>query len=193
MIRKPSVLRAAVVAGIFAASPAFAAKEFGNGNITAVDWNAMQIEIKNPKGRVYTYKVARNVEVKFTDGAADFPNPTYKDLAPPMQIHFVFEDQTILSADVREVGGAPRRSAQQQTRPGRNESASSASSRVLKIRISKIEDHGDSIQADVAGRNQSFRLENRDVIRGFREDDLVVATLERRNGREVITELKRSR
>jgi hypothetical protein len=188
-----SLFRAAFIVGIFAASPAFAAKEFGNGNITAVDWNAMQVEIKTPKGRVYTYKVARNIEVKFTDGAADFPNPTYKDLAPPMQIHFVFEDQTILSADVREVGSAPRRSAQQ-ARPGRsNESASSGSSRVLKIRISKIEDRGDSIQADVAGHNQSFRLENRDVIRGFREDDLVVATLERRNGREVITELKRSR
>jgi hypothetical protein len=193
MISRTSILRAAVVAGVFAASPAFAAKEFGNGNITAVDWNAMQIEIKNPKGRVYTYKVARNIEVKFTDGAGDFPNPTYKDLAPPMQIHFTFEDQTILTADVREVGSAPRRSAQQQTRPGRNESSSSASSREIKIRISKIEDHGDSIQADVAGRNQSFRLESRDVIRGFREDDLVVATLARRNGREVITELKRSR
>jgi Cu/Ag efflux protein CusF len=192
MIDKTTILRAAFVAGVFATSPAFAAKEFGNGNITAVDWNAMQIEIKTPKGRVYTYKVARNIEVKFTDGAADFPNPTYKDLAPPMQIHFTFEDQTILSADVREVGGAPRRSAQQ-GRQGRSESASSASSREIKIRISKIEDRGDSIQADVAGRNQSFRMASRDVIRGFREDDLVVATLERRNGREVITELKRSR
>jgi hypothetical protein len=187
---KALFLRAALVAGVFAASPAFAAKEFGNGNITAVDWNAMQIEIKTPKGGLLTYKVAPNIEVKFTDGAADFPNPTYKDLAPPMQIHFVFEDQIISSADVREVGSAPRRSA----RPaGSTESASSSSSRVLKIRISKIEDHGDSIQADVAGRNQTFRLESRDVIRGFREDDLVVATLARRNGREVITELKRSR
>jgi hypothetical protein len=63
----------------------------------------------------------------------------------------------------------------------------------LKIRISKIENRGETIQADVAGRNQTFRLENRNVIRGFREDDLVVATLARRNGREVITELKRSR
>jgi hypothetical protein len=196
MNSRASFLRAAVVAGVFAASPAFAAKEFGNGNITAVDWNAMQVEIKNPKGRVYTYKVARNIEVKFTDGAADFPNPTYKDLAPPMQIHFTFEDQTILTADVREVGSAPRRSAQQGRQTRSNESTSSSSresSRELKIRISKIEDHGDSIQADVAGRNQSFRLESRDVIRGFREDDLVVATLARRNGREVITELKRSR
>jgi len=189
MISKASFLRAAFVTGVFVASPAFAAKEFGNGNITAVDWAVMQIEIKTPKGGRLTYKVAPNVEVKFTDGAADFPNPTYKDLAPPMQIHFVFEDRTILSADVREVGSAPRRSARQT----RSSESASSSSRVLKIRISKIEDRGDTIQADVAGRNQTFRLENRDVIRGFREDDLVVATLARRNGREVITELKQSR
>jgi hypothetical protein len=189
MISRTSFRRAAFVAAVFAASPAFAAKEFGNGNITAVDWNAMQLEIRTPKGGKLTYKVARNVEVKFTDGAADFPNPTYKDLAPPMQIHFVFEDQTILSADVREVGSAPRRAARSTT----SSEASSSQTRVLKIRISKIEGRGDSIQADVAGRNQTFRLESRDVIRGFREDDLVVATLARRNGREVITELKESR
>jgi Cu/Ag efflux protein CusF len=190
MTHRTSFVCAAIAAGVFAASPAFAAKEFGNGNITAVDWTAMQIEIKTPKGGLLTYKVAPNVEVKFTDGRADFPNPTYKDLAPPMQIHFVFEDQTIVSADVREVGSAPRRSARQERS---NESSTSASSRELKIRISKIEDRGETIQADVAGRNQTFRLENRNVIRGFREDDLVVATLARRNGREVITELKRSR
>ncbi len=113
MIRRASLVRAAFVAGVFAASPAFAAKEFGRGNITAVDWNAMQIEIKTPKGGTLTYKVAPNVEVKFTDGRADFPNPTYKDLAAPMYIHFVFEDQIISSADVREVGTAPRRTPQQ--------------------------------------------------------------------------------
>jgi hypothetical protein len=190
MNSKTSFVCAAIAAGVFAASPAFAAKEFGNGNITAVDWNAMQIEIKTPKGGLLTYKVAPNVEIKFTDGRADFPNPTYRDLAPPMQIHFVFEDQTIVSADVREVGSAPRRSARQERS---TESSTTSSSRELKIRISKIENRGETIQADVAGRNQTFRLENRNVIRGFREDDLVVATLARRNGREVITELKRSR
>jgi hypothetical protein len=191
MFKPSSILRAAIVVAVFAVSPAFAAVEYGTGNITAVDWKVMQIEIKTPKGGIVTYKVAPNVEVKFTDGAADFPNPTYKDLAPPMYIHFTFQDRIISVADVREVGSAPRRSAQ--TRPGRANESASSDSRVLKIRISKIEDRGDTIQADVAGRNQTFRLESRDVIRGFREDDLVVATLARRNGREVITELKRSR
>jgi len=184
MIRRASVVQVAFVAGVLAASPAFAAKEFGNGNITAVDWNAMQLEIKTPKGGKLTYKVASNVEVKFTDGAADFPNPTYKDLAPPMQIHFVFEDQTILSADVREVGSAPRRSAAQKP------AETTAASRVLKIRILKIDDRGDTIEADVAGRRQTFRLDSRSLIRGFREDELAVATVVRRNNRDVVTDLK---
>ena len=167
---------------MLAASPAFAAKEFGTGNITAVDWNAMQLEIKTPKGGRLTYKVAPNVEVKFTDRTADFPKPTYKDLAAPMYIHFAFEDQILSSVDVREVGSAPGR-AQATPAP-----AASASSRVLKIRISKIEN--DSIDADVAGRKQTFRLDNRNLIRGFRENDLAVATVVRRNNRDVITDLK---
>jgi hypothetical protein len=185
MLKNVPVFRAAFVAAVFAASPAFAAKEFGTGNITAVDWNAMQIEIKTPKGGRLTYKVAPNVEVKFTDRAADFPSPTYKDLTPPMYIHFAFEDQTMSSVDVREVGSAPGRAAQ--TKPA---AAASSSSRVLKIRISKINDG--SIDADVAGRKQTFQLQSRSLIRGFRENDLAVATVERRNNRDVITDLKPS-
>ena len=184
MANKTSLLGAAFVGAVVAVSPAFAAKEFGRGNITAVDWKVMQIEIKTPQGGRLTYKVAPGVEVKFTDGAADFPNPTYKDLTPPMYIHFVFEDQTISSADVREVGSAPRRGAQ--AKPAETTS----SSRVLKIRISKIDN--DSIDADVAGRKQTFRLESRSLIRGFRENDLAVATVVRRNNRDVITDLKPS-
>ena len=75
---------------------AHAAREFARGNITAVDWRVMQIEIKNPKGGRETYKVAPNCSVKFTDGAADFPNPRLEDLTPPMYIHFAFENQTML-------------------------------------------------------------------------------------------------
>ncbi len=183
MIRKASLVRVAFVAGVLAASPAFAAKEFGTGNITAVDWSVMQIEIKTPKGGRLTYKVAPNVEVKFTDRTADFPSPTYKDLTAPMYIHFAFENQILSSVDVREVGSAPGRAAQ--TTPA---AAASASSRVLKIRISKIEN--DSIDADVAGKKQTFRLDNRNLIRGFRENDLAVATVVRRSNRDVITDLK---
>ncbi len=185
MSKNVPVFRAAFVAAVFAASPAFAAKEFGTGNITAVDWNVMQVEIKTPKGGRLTYKVAPNVEVKFTDRAADFPNPTYKDLTAPMYIHFAFEDQTMSSVDVREVGSAPGRAAQKPAA-----TASTSSSRVLKIRISKIDN--DSIDADVAGRKQTFRLDNRNLIRGFRENDLAVATVVRRNNRDVITDLKPS-
>ena len=123
--------------------------------------------------------------MKFTDRAGDFPNPTYKDLAAPMYIHFAFEDQTISSVDVREVGAAPGRGTATPS-----PSAVSSASRLLKIRISKID--GDNIQADVAGRNQTFRLDNRNLISGFRVNDLAVATVVRRNNRDVITDLKPS-
>jgi Cu/Ag efflux protein CusF len=90
---------------IFApAVPVHAAREFSRGNITAVDWRAMQIEIKTPQGGLLTYKIAPNCSVKFTDKVAEYRNPKLEDLVPPMYIHFVFENQTMYEIDVREVG-----------------------------------------------------------------------------------------
>ncbi|HSD25937.1 MAG TPA: hypothetical protein VLL75_01480, partial [Vicinamibacteria bacterium] len=63
-------------------------------NITAVDWRAMQIELKDPKGRVQTWKVARDAVVRFTDKADQFPNPKLADLRPPMYVHFTFDADT---------------------------------------------------------------------------------------------------
>jgi Cu/Ag efflux protein CusF len=165
-------------------SPAAAAREFGRGNITAVDWNAMQIEIKTPQGGRLTYKVAKGCEVKFTDGAQDFPNPTLQDLAPPMYIHFQFEDQVISVIDVREVGGAPRR------RSGAPSAAPDTAARELKVRILRLDERRGTFEADVAGRRQSFRAENARLLRDFGEGDLVVIELARRGGSEVVTDIR---
>jgi hypothetical protein len=180
-----TILFGMLAAGVVFTLPAEAAREFGRGNIQAVDWRVMQVAIKTPQGGVLTYKVSPNVEVKFTDGAADFPNPTYRDLAPPMYIHFQFEDQTIFLADVREVGSAPRRGA------GAGSSGNeSAQSQALEIRITKIANNNMAIEADVEGRNRTFALSSAQLIRGFRVGDLASATVVSRSGRQVITDLK---
>jgi Cu/Ag efflux protein CusF len=185
MTTRFGVLGAAVLlAGLGAPVPAHAAREFGRGNITAVDWNVMQIEVKTPQGGRLTYKVARNCEVKFTDGAQDFPNPTLQDLVPPMYIHFQFEDQTISAIDVKEVGSAPRRrSSAPSTRPD-------TSSRQLKVRITKMDERRGSFEADVAGRRQSFRAANNRLLRDFGEGDLVIVEVERQGGSDVVTDMK---
>jgi Cu/Ag efflux protein CusF len=171
------------LATLVAATPARAAREFGRGNITAVDWNAMQLEIKTPQGGRLTYKVASNCEVKFTDGAADFPNPTLKDLVPPMYIHFAFEDQTISQIDVREVGSAPRRGSG--TTPNTPQA-----SRQMKVRILRMDSGRGTFEADVAGRRQSFRAENTRLLRDFGQGDLVVVDVERRGTSDVVTDIR---
>src|SRR4249920_545668 len=87
-----------------------AAPKNGRGNITAVDWNVMQIAIRGVDGKVNTFRVKSDTSVKFSaDGGDAFPNPTLKDLAPPMYIWFIYEDwdgkeaPTIQDIDVREV------------------------------------------------------------------------------------------
>lgn len=178
------ILAAAIpMAALVVATPAQAAREFARGNITAVDWKAMQLEIKTPKGGLLTYKVAPNCAVKFTDGAQDFPNPTLQDLVPPMYIHFAFEDQTISQIDVKEVGSAPRR------RSGTTTSRPEAS-RQMRVRILRMDDRRGTFEADVAGRRQSFRAENNRLLRDFGEGDLVVVEVERRGGSDVVIDMR---
>ena len=179
---------------------AHAAREFQRGNITAVDWRAMQIEIKNPKGGVETYKVAPNCSVKFTDGAADFPNPRLEDLTPPMYIHFAFENKTILEIDVKEVGSAPRPRAQGANRApsdrngtdrdssNRGGNDRNSSDRQLKVRILRVDERRGTFDADVAGRRQGFRAETGRLLRGFGEGDLVILTLDRRG--DLVTDIR---
>ena len=107
-----SIVRASLAFATAAAVavPAFAqnlAKE--RGNIVSTNWGSMEIEIKDPKGRVGTWKVRRDATVVFTDKKGDFPSPKLSDLRPPMFVHFNFNDDTkvIEYFDVREVGFEP--------------------------------------------------------------------------------------
>ena len=74
------------------ASPAFARVKSARGNVSAVDWNAMQIAIKGVDGKINTFLVRRDTGVKFTDTPEAFPSPGLKDVVPPMYVWFDFED-----------------------------------------------------------------------------------------------------
>lgn len=157
-----------------------AADDFSRGNIQAVDWNVMQVAIRTPQGGTLTYKVFPNASVKFTDCPECFPNPTLRDLAPPMYVHFVFEDldvDTIKSFDVKEIGSAPRRAGGSSSSSSGSSSASGVSGRDLKVKILRMDERRGTFTADVAGRSQNFRARSGD-LRDFREGDLAIITVD---------------
>jgi hypothetical protein len=164
-----------------------AAPKNGRGNITAVDWNVMQIAIRGVDGKVNTFRVRRDASVKFSaDGGERFPNPTLRDLAPPMYIWFIYEDwqgkeaPTIQDIDVREFPrGAGRTGG---SGSGTNPGGGGQTGQDMTVRISRItnESRGE-FDADVAGRNQRFRASPPSMLNRWREGDLVIVTVESRN------------
>lgn len=192
------VVRTAVVAVAAAALfvPASeAAPKKARGTIQAVDWNVMQIAIKGIDNKVNTFRVARDCGVKFTDGAEVFSK--LRDLAPRMYIYFVYEDfggqeaGMVQNVEVREI---PKDMLQARANQGGDTAQPAAGeSRQIKVRILKItnEKRGE-FRADVAGRPQAFRAQEPRDLRAFREGDLVVLTLQRRLGREVVTRFDRA-
>ena len=105
----------AVLVAVAVAAPVVAqnlSKE--RGNIVSVNWQAMEVEIKDPQNRVGTWKVRRDATVTFTDKKSEFPNPKLTDLRPPMYVYFTFDADTKLVSGLRGEGGrlpARRRAA----------------------------------------------------------------------------------
>lgn len=172
-------LTAATAALALVPIAAAAAEDYSRGNVEAVDWSVNQIAIRTAQGGTLTYKVFPNASVKFTDCPECFPNPTLRDLAPPMYVHFVFEDldvDTIKSFDVKEIGSAPRRSGPRASSPG-SSSPAGVSGRDLKVKILRMDERRGTFTADVAGRSQNFRARSGD-LRDFREGDLAIITVD---------------
>jgi hypothetical protein len=182
----------AALAAVIAPGAALAQnKENNRGNIQSVDWNSMQMTIKDFHGATYTYRVDPTANIKFTDAPEQFPGPTLRDLAPPMYVHFIYtldNPHVITDFDVREIGSAPRRrGAATSTLPITAPPAGPATE--MKARIERLDERSGIFYADVAGRRTTFRAENRNDLRSYREGDLVVLTVERRGSENVATRM----
>jgi hypothetical protein len=169
-----------VVAGL-AAPAVFAGPKNARGNVTAVDWNRNQIQIKDPQGNVNMFRIDPNASVRFDDGAEAYPNPTVRDIVAPMYLHFVYEDfngeQTplIQSVQVREIP-ANLRTPGARANQGSGAAGGSGGTRTVKARITSLDERRGEFRADVAGRSESFRAERPRQLERFREGDLVVIT-----------------
>jgi Cu/Ag efflux protein CusF len=170
----------ALLAAAAVAAPALAqplAQE--RGNITNADWRAMQIKLKDPKGREQVWKVARDAVVKFTDKTDQFPNPKLEDLRPPMYVHFTYNNDTkvITRFEVVEVGFDPSKGA-----PGTQQ---------LSGVITNLDANIGHIEVNAGAGPQTFQVVPKDQLRNFKRGDRVTITLEKRGGQDVVTQVAR--
>ena len=170
-----SLLAAAAVA-----VPALAGPVKERANITNVNWGAMQVKLKDPKGREQVWKVARDAVVTFTDKTDQFPNPKLEDLRPPMYVHFTYDGDTkvITRFEVVEVGFEPSRGA-----PGAQQ---------LTGVITNLDANIGHVEVDVGAGPQTFEVDPKDQLKNFKRGDRVTITLEKRDvSREVATKVTR--
>jgi Cu/Ag efflux protein CusF len=168
-------------------APALAAPEKVRANIVSVDWKAMKMVVKHPTGYTIDLSVPKNTPVKFSDGAEFYPDPTVEDLAPGMYIHFIHDNRVVQDViEVREISA-------EQRRPRHRADASSApqdEGRTLKVRILSVDERRGQLSADVAGRRESFRVSEPRTLRRYEEGDMVILTVVRRGGDELVTEIR---
>jgi len=164
-------------AALAAAAGAGPVKE--RGNITNVNWRAMQVELKDPKGRVQTWKVARDATVVFTDKTNLFPNPKLEDLRAPMYVHFTYDNDSkvINRFEVVEVGYDPTKGA-----PGTQQ---------LSGVITNLDANVGHIEVNVGAGPQTFPVVPKDQLRNFKRGDRVTITIEKRGGQDVVTQVSR--
>lgn len=169
-----SVLVSAAVAG-----PALAqnlSKE--RGSIVSVNWQAMEVEIKDPKQRVGTWKVRRDATVEFTDKKSDFPNPKLTDLRAPMYVYFTFDTNTkiVQNFEVREVGFEPSQGG-----PGVEQ----------KGVITNLDANIGHVEVNLGAGPRTFAVDPKGQLGNFRVGDNVSILVETREGnREVVTQMR---
>ena len=162
------------------ATPALAqnlAKE--RGNIVAVDWRAMQVDIKDPQNRVGTWTVRRDAEVVFTDKKREFPDPKLSDLRPPMYVHFTFNDDTkvIERFEVVEVGFQPSQGGPGIQRTGV---------------ITNLDASIGHVEVNLGSGPETFAVEPKEQLRNFRIGDRIAILIETREvSREVVTQIRK--
>jgi Cu/Ag efflux protein CusF len=152
-------------------------------NILAVDWNAMQVRMKDPKGRETTWVVARDAKVVFTDKREEFPNPKLQDLVPPMYVHFTYKADTkeIVAFDVAEVGFEPSRAKD----PG------PASASQQQAVVTAVDVNVGQVEVQLSSGRKTFVVDPKGQLRNFKAGDRVTLTISKQGDREVVTGIKK--
>jgi Cu/Ag efflux protein CusF len=169
----------AAAATLLLGGTALAVWEYGRGSIVSTNWGRMEMNVRDTQGRMVTWKVARNCEVKFEDQTEKFPNPKLSDLKAPMYVHYTFEQMdgtnTIIAVIVKEVGFDAAKGG-----PGIEQEAVVTS---LDVNIGHIE-----VVLEPAGRT-TFEVDPKGELVGIQKGDRVKILIDKRDGREVVTKV----
>jgi Cu/Ag efflux protein CusF len=200
------IVRASVVTALVLASGAVArAQNHGQeiaGRLVSIVGDTMTIEWS---GRMVQQSVTPKTMVVFHRDQQDYPNPSIADLRPGMNVSFKWDNNPPERIHVnlippeakknaggggkREVAPAPAPEPDRRDNP-RGSVGGGGGSRELMVKILEVDERRGEFQADVAGRKQSFVADNPRDLHRWREGDLVVVTLERKGGDEVVTAIR---
>jgi len=170
----------ALLAGAAIAAPAAPARAQNllkeRGNIVSANWSSMEVELKDPRGRVKTWKVRRDAEVIFNDKKSEFPNPKLSDLRAPMYVHFTFEadSQEITRFEVAEVGFEPSRGG-----PGTSQQAT----------ITNLDANIGHVEVRMNGAVKTFEVDPKSQLLKFKIGDQVTILIDKQGPKEVVTQL----
>lgn len=175
----------ALVASAAIATPALAqnlTKE--RANILAVDWNAMQVRMKDPQGRETTWVVSKDATVEFTDKREQFPNPKLKDLVPPMYVHFTYNADTkqIVAFNVAEVGFDP--AGRPTTKPA------DAPAGLQPAVVTAVDTKVGQVEVQLGGERRTFWAEPKTLL-PYKAGDRVMIRVEQQGDRSVVTQIRR--
>ena len=174
----------AFAAPLLQAPPVFAQLENDRGNIVSINWNQLTMDFKDPKGRIATRKFARDATVKFTDGARFFPNPSTKDLRPPMYVHYVFEHDVIQSFDVVELGFTPGSGG------GTGGTKQQGIPRTVVGRLTAFDARVRQVELEVNGVRETFQLTGKASMNGLAAGQRVQLKTEWSGQKELVYELR---
>jgi hypothetical protein len=152
-------------------------------NILAVDWNVMQVRLKDPKGRETTWVVSKDATVEFNDKREQFPNPKLADLVPPMYVHFTYNADTreIVAFAVAEVGFEPSKAKD----PG------PASSSQQQAVVTAVNVNVGQVEVQLATGRKTYVVDPKAQLRNFKAGDRVTLTISKQGDREVVTSIRR--
>ncbi len=179
----------ALLAAMAVAAPA-AAQNMNKerGNILAVDWNAMQVRLKDPQGRERTWPVARDAVVEFTDKTSSFPNPKLQDLVPPMYVHFTFHADTkeIVKFEVAEVGFEPA------AKPGSTSGATAAAYMQTAV-VTAVDPNVGQIEVQTGAGKHTYWVDPKSLLKSYKAGDRVRLQIQKQGDKEVVTAMSRTR
>lgn len=149
------------------------------GSITGVD--GQNLTVQREGGPDVQVRVTPRTEVFFGDSGDRklFPNPSVNDLRVGMGVRFVYGTGTLDKITVHYV---PTGAA-----AGRSRSQTPARATQLKVRVESVS--RDRLEADVAGRRETFRLEDRSLASRVEPGDLLILTVEGRGSDQVVTRI----